>query len=278
MSRNLGVCSWSLQPDGADDLTEKLSATGLGAVQLALEPLRRGEWDREDCQAQLAQAGKGILSGMVETIGEDYSTLEAIKITGGLRPDGTWDANRAAALEYARIARDMGIKLVSFHAGFLPEDPEHPEHDKLLHRLREFVDIFATQGLACALETGQESATALAAFLTELNHPTLGINFDPANMILYDKGDPVPALKLLAPFVRQIHIKDARRTSTPGTWGEEVPVGEGDVDWEAFFNALTEEDLQVDLVIEREAGEERVRDIIRARNLIERQLQRLASH
>ena len=59
-------------------------------------------------------------------------------------------------------------------------------------------------------------------FCTELNHPNIGVNFDPANMILYDKGDPVKALHVLAPWMRQVHIKDAKRTKIPGTWGEEV--------------------------------------------------------
>ena len=50
----------------------------------------------------------------------------------------------------------------------------------------------------------------------------MGVNFDPANMILYDKGDPIAALRVVGPWIRSLHIKDARRTKVPGTWGEEV--------------------------------------------------------
>ena len=85
-----------------------------------------------------------------------------------------------------------------------------------------------------------------------------GVNFDPANMILYNKGNPVTAMQKLSPWIKQIHIKDAIFTDVEGEWGFEVPVGTGDVDWKSFLAAMPED---VDLVIEREAGEDRIRDI-----------------
>src|SRR6185436_20556563 len=92
------------------------------------------------------------------------------------------------------------------------------------------------------------------------------------NMLLYDMGEPVAALLDLAHWVRQIHVKDARRTSQPGTWGTEVPVGTGEVDWARFFDVVAERRLAVDLLIEREAGDDRLGDIRRARALVEREL------
>jgi sugar phosphate isomerase/epimerase len=122
------------------------------------------------------------------------------------------------------------------------------------------------------LETGQETAPALAAFLTELNRPTVGVNFDPANMILYDKGNPVEGLRVLSSWLRQVHIKDAVRTQLPGTWGREVAVGSGEVDWPGFFAALNDFNFTGDLVIEREAGGRRPADIVTARELVLRHL------
>jgi len=88
-------------------------------------------------------------------------------------------------------------------------------------------------------------------------------------MLLYGMGEPVEALRKLAPHVRQVHIKDARRTKVAGTWGEEVPVGTGEVDWKAFFGVIAERKLSVDLMIEREAGTDRCGDIALARKLVE---------
>ena len=102
-----------------------------------------------------------------------------------------------------------------------------------------------------------------------LDRPTLSVNFDPANMVLYDKGDPIDALRTLGPWIGQVHIKDGIRTKVPGEWGEEVVVGSGDVDWTAFFAALHEVGFTGDLCVEREAGTTRVADIAAARELVE---------
>jgi L-ribulose-5-phosphate 3-epimerase len=80
-------------------------------------------------------------------------------------------------------------------------------------------------------------------------------------MLLYDKGNPIEALRILGPWLRQVHIKDAIRTKAPGTWGQEVPAGAGEVDWPAFFAALKQLGYTGDLVIEREAGGRRLDDI-----------------
>src|SRR5262249_28940203 len=155
------------------------------------------------------------------------------------------------------------------HAGFLPEEPG-AERIKLVARLREIVDRFAEHGVRAAFETGQERAATLLAFLEELDRPAAGVNFDPANMLIYDMEEPAGALAALASWVRQIHVKDARRTKTKGTWGEEVPVGAGEVDWKRFFDVVAEARLEVDLMIEREAGEDRACDIRAARLFVER--------
>jgi L-ribulose-5-phosphate 3-epimerase len=270
MKPRVGVCSWSLRPASPAKLVELVKACGLTRVQLALEPLRTSLWDRAETLAALSAAGITIQSGMFQTHGEQYSTLAAIRATGGLRPDEHWHRNLAAARSSAALARSLGLDLVTFHAGFLPEQPEDPERAKLLGRLREFCEIFAAQGLRLGFETGQETAATLLDVLGDLDHPAAGVNFDPANMILYGMGDPVAALRLLRGHVLQIHVKDALPSPRPGEWGKEVPAGTGAVDWKAFFGLARE--LDVALLIEREAGEQRVGDIAVARTLIARHL------
>lgn len=266
----LGVCSWSLQPVSADDLSRKLTATGLTAVQLALGPLCSGAWDVDVTRQRLSGARVRIVSGMMAMAGEDYSTLDSIRATGGLRADALWDTHRATAAEHARMAARLELDLVSFHAGFLPHDAADPERAVLIDRLRTVVDLFADEGVHVALETGQETAETLLGVLREVDRPTAGVNFDPANMLLYGMGDPVAALELLAPQVRQIHIKDARLSQTPGSWGDEVPVGTGEVDWKAFTHVIRERLPGVDLLIEREAGSDRIADVCTAADVLRR--------
>lgn len=269
MTGRVGVCSWSLEPFGPADLARKVRACGLDWVQLALEPLRTGAWRIDETKHELAASGVRVLSGMMAMAGEDYATLESIRRTGGVRPDATWDLNLAAARECAALARDLGLPLVTFHAGFIPERDEDPERTKVIERVRALVDAFAECGVKVGLETGQESPGGMTRALLDLRRPGAGVNLDPANMILYGMGDPVEALDSLHEWVRQIHVKDAVVSRTPGTWGVEVPVGFGGVDWKAFFTVLRTRGVACDFVIEREAGDARIDDVRRAKVLVE---------
>ena len=166
-----------------------------------------------------------------------------------MRPDQHWKANLESAVHCAEIARGLNVDLVSLHAGFLPHDGSDPVRGVMLDRLLQILDCFGEHGLRVAFETGQETAETLLGVLEELDHPQAGVNFDPANMIL--------------------HVKDAVKSAQRGVFGTEVPVGSGEVDWKAFFRAYRELELDCDLMIEREAGEDRVEDIGRAKRLVE---------
>ena len=82
-------------------------------------------------------------------------------------------------------------------------------------------------------------------------------------MLLYDKGDPLRAVEILGPDIRSVHVKDANRPTAPGAWGEEVPLGQGQVNIPAFVRTLKKVGYRGPLCIEREVGdqESRLRDI-----------------
>lgn len=270
LNRRLAVCSWSLKPASPQDLISKVEAAGVRRVQLALDPLRDEPSVWGKTPELLQQAGVSIVSGMFGCVGEDYTTLDTIRVTGGITPGTTWAQNWRNISATADLARRLGLKLVTFHAGFLPHEEGDPNYAKLKNRLTQITDLFRASNIEVGLETGQETAEVLSGFLHQLARPNVGVNFDPANMILYDKGDPIAALRKLGPWIRQVHIKDARRTKVPGTWGEEVAAGTGEVNWPAFFGALGEARFNGDLCIEREAGTQRVADIRAAREMVER--------
>lgn len=264
----LAVCSWSLQPTDPLDLVEKIHETGIPRVQLALDPLIHSPAIWGDTGAVLEQAGITIISGMFGCADEDYSTLDTIRLSGGIAPNATWDRNLAHIKSIVPVAGALGLKLVTFHAGFVPHDPADPDFEKMVSRLSTVAEIFAAADMVVGLETGQETAVELARMLDALNCPNLMVNFDPANMLLYGKGDPIQAIRTLGPWIRQVHIKDAHPSEVPGEWGSEVAVGTGDVDWPEFFSALHEEGFTGGLVIEREAGTTRIADIRLALELI----------
>lgn len=260
-SRVVGVCSWSLQPSNINDLIRAVEASGLSAIQLALNPLVDGTWPIDQAAGALQAAGIEVRSGMLGFAGEDYTTLESIRLTGGVRPDAAWPANLSRARATAQLATALDLRLVTFHAGFIPHDSRAPGFNVMIDRLDAVAEAFDRQGIQLGLETGQETAGSLLAVLGRLQHKNVGVNFDPANMILYGMGDPVAALRVLAPHIVQIHIKDAIPTTVSSTWGSEVAVGFGSVDWPAFLTTVQQLCPQCDWIIEREAGSQRVDDI-----------------
>jgi L-ribulose-5-phosphate 3-epimerase len=262
-SRLIGLCSWSLQPKTPLELVSACQTCGIEYIQLALLPLvLDASW--KHCAQSLRDAGIGVLSGMLEASGEDYTTLETIANTGGLRRDEMWASTIENTKRVADIAAEMNVPMVTFHAGFIPEEP-CGERSKMLDRLHEMTEEFTNRELVLGLETGQECAENVVSVFEELTLPNLGVNFDPANMILYGKGDPIEAIQILQPWVKQVHIKDAKATEVSGTWGTEVVAGEGEVPWESFLQLVPD---GIDLVIEREGGTHRIDDIKRAKTLL----------
>ncbi len=135
----------------------------------------------------------------------------------------------------------------------------------MLETLAQAGDLAAAKGITLAFETGQETADLLRLTLDELRSPSLKVNFDPANMLLYDMGDPIRAVEILGPDIRSVHVKDARRPKVAGQWGQEVVLGEGEVDIKRFVQTLKKIGYTGPLVVEREVGDQagRLRDVAR---------------
>jgi len=253
----IGICSWSLQTDvaGVADAMDKI---GIEHVHLGVRAALEDKAD--DYLAAVQKQNWTVSCTMIDFPQEDYSTLESIKVTGGIVPDEYWEQSRQLFVGATDVTVQLGIKYLSMHAGFIDEsDAAHKM--KFYDRIRCLADAAGEKDIMLLLETGQETAEELRQFLEELNHPAVGVNFDPANMILYDKGNPIEAVRVLAPWIKHIHIKDANRTTRPGAWGAEVPWGDGEVGPEAFLNVLEEIGFEGVLAIEREAGNDRFGDI-----------------
>jgi sugar phosphate isomerase/epimerase len=252
----IGVCTWSLGSD-FDKIGALRRQTQLSHIHLAVLPILAGE---DYILEQVQKEGWDITATMIGFMQEDYSTLESIRTTGGIVPDEYWEGNRKSFFDAIDLTARLGTKYLSFHFGFL--DLTEPERArKLYDRAEMLANRAAEKGIELLMETGQETADELRQFLEELNHPALGVNFDPANMILYDKGDPIEAVQTLAGWIRHVHIKDAVRTKVPGAWGEEVVWGTGQVGSVEFLNTLKKIGFRGALAIEREAGDNRLGDI-----------------
>ena len=271
----IGVCSWSWRQP-MKEVAAQMDRAGVKGVHLALGPFiapdkRHGA--AEGAEAWAFVKGKvergewKVMSTMVGTVGEDYSTLETIRKTGGIVPDATWEANKKIVTRGAQLTHELGCKYMSTHAGFLDEsDPVALQ--KYVDRVTWIRDECAKYGVTFIMESGQETAEDLARFMPRV--PGVGINFDPANMILYGKGKPIEALKALYPWIRQVHVKDACMTKKPGTWGTETTWGEGEVGGKAFVRALESLGYEGNYVVEYEAGGKRPDVILTAIERLEK--------
>jgi sugar phosphate isomerase/epimerase len=255
----IGVCSWSLQVTSVPELKRFMDRLGIDVVQIACGDPHHASWDEGDDLPRVARAAGFTMTGaMLGFPGEDYTTPQTIQKTGGFG-DPTLRAERLERLKWG-VDRTvaLGLSDLTLHAGFLPA-VDSPERSSLLDTLAQAGDLAGAKGVTLAFETGQETAELLRRTLDDLKSPHLKVNFDPANMLLYDMGDPIEAVKLLAGDVRSVHVKDARRPKTPGTWGEEVPLGEGEVDIKRFIQTLKSIGYTGPLVVEREVGDQRGR-------------------
>ncbi|MBM3998867.1 MAG: sugar phosphate isomerase/epimerase [Planctomycetes bacterium] len=185
--------------------------------------------------------------------GESYADIPTVARTVGLVPPETRAARTAEMKEIADFAKRLGCDVVALHLGFIPHDRRDPLYAQVLDVTRDVCDHCKRNGQSLHLETGQETADGLLAFIGDVARDNLFINFDPANMILYGTGEPIDALRKVGRLVRSVHCKDGTWAADPGKeWGREVPLGRGDVGMENYLRTLLDIGYQGPLTIERE--------------------------
>lgn len=259
----LGVCSWSLQVRSVPELEVLCRELGIDVVQIACGDPHHADWEEGEALPGVALSAAFRMSGaMIGFPGEDYTTPETIKRTGGFG-DPALRRERVERFEWG-VSRtvQLGLTDITCHAGFIPE-PGSSDRAAFLDTLVTVANIAARKGVHVCFETGQEPADLLLRTLNELELENVHVNFDPANMLLYDMGDPIKAVDILGPHIRSVHVKDAKRPRIKGQWGEEVPLGQGQANIPLFIKKLKAIGFHGPLIIEREVGDQpaRLRDI-----------------
>ena len=259
---DIGVCSWSLQLQGMEDLVSKVKSLGLEHIQLGLLELVMLDDKRKHLElGHLRHSNLKITATMISFPGEDYSSIAIIRDTGGFVPDKEWALRKQLTIQAAKLTQELGVGFLTTHIGFVPPS-SHEKYEVMITRVREIAAALGEHGLALLMETGQEEDTELLQFLNDLRCQNVRVNFDPANMILYGAGDPIEAIDILGRHIAHVHVKDAVLSEAPGaTWGKEVPFGTGEVPPKEFLRALKDAGYAGPLAIEREAGDTRSEDI-----------------
>jgi len=162
--------------------------------------------------------------------------------------------------EAIRQTVDLGTDIMTTHIGALADDADGKSRETMVSNLRRLGNFAADHGITLATETGLESGPGLRALIAEADTPGLGVNFDPANLVM-NAFDHLEAARALFPYIVHTHAKDGTRR---GEQGAEVPLGEGDVNFPVYVGLLRELGYGGAFTIEREAGEDPVGDIRKA--------------
>ena len=262
------LCSTAIE-DPFESAT-KLHELGVNNTQIGpLGPEFYTDENADRLKAHLADLGITATTLFVGFPGESYASMAAVKATVGLVVPEKLDERVAIMKRAIEFTARLGAPRVALHVGFVPADPSDPLYVQLVKVIQEIADYCAEYGLGLSLETGQETAEELLEFIHAVDRPNMGINFDPANLILYGKDKPVEALESVKAHVVSCHCKDGVWPTQEGELGSEMPLGEGQVDIPAFVAKLKEIGYRGPLTIEREAGDDRIGDILRAKALLE---------
>lgn len=181
------------------------------------------------------------------------------------------------------MAKDLGTDIVTTHIGAVPRDPAHERYKIMQEACFELASYADSIGSHFAIETGPETSIVLKGFLDSLGSTGVGVNLDPANLVMVTGDDPVEAVYNLRKYIVHTHAKDGlmlKRMNPAYIYGgetmpahlhgvpafREVPLGEGAVDFTGYLKALEDIGYKGYLTIEREVGENPGADILTAKN------------
>ena len=177
------------------------------------------------------------------------------------------------------LAKELETDIVTTHTGVVPADPSHPRFRIMQDACGELAAYADSMQAHFAIETGPETSATLKGFLDTLHSTGVAVNLDPANLVMVTGDDPVQAVHNLKDYIVHTHAKDGRKLydldpeiiyrvveADPVTSPAfiELPLGEGDVPFEAYLKALDEIGYHGFLTIEREVGDDPTRDILAA--------------
>jgi sugar phosphate isomerase/epimerase len=235
----------------------EVKALGVSCGQLGVPGDMPLDGATEGWRAALAQEDFTVVTVFCSYIGESYADIPTVEQTVGFIPPATRAEREERTKEVSHFAAAIGVKSIACHVGFVPENHDDPNYVAVRDLVRRICDHAALHGQTFALETGQERAETLLEFLHDVDRKNLGINFDPANLIMYGSGDPIQAVEVLHEHLLSVHCKDGvwPPKMPGGALGTERPLGEGQVGMDKFIAKLKQVGYKGVLNVEREVDD-----------------------
>lgn len=177
------------------------------------------------------------------------------------------------------LAKELGTDIVTTHIGVVPADKKAERYAIMQDACGELARYANDLGSHFAVETGPERSEVLKEFLDGLDSKGVAVNFDPANLVMVAGERPETAVKNLGEYIVHTHAKDGRQIfyrDPEVIFGikpddgikqpsfEELPLGEGDVNFPQYLKALEATGYRGYLTVEREVGNDPCGDINKA--------------
>ena len=261
---NIGVIN-GLHPAKEDHMFDRVAALGLTTCQVNIwnsdyysEALAKKVLDQSAATGVKPCALWAGYSGPVR-----WNFTEG-PITLGVVPEESRERRVNDLKKGADFAKMIGVPAIITHCGFIPENMTDPLYPGVLAAINDVASYCKELGLGFWFETGQETPVVILRVIEELGLGNFGINLDPANLLMYGKGNPIDSLEVFGKYVRNIHVKDGMTPTDGKRLGREVQVGKGMVNFPRFVKRLHEIGFDGEFIIEREIaeGEEQKRDIL----------------
>ena len=268
----VGVIVSLTQKKEIDDQLRELVEMGMNSCQIVC-------WDRSLLNRETAEKVRTAAEKHGVTPTAFWCGWEGPKVwdfydgqeTLGLVPEAFRFQRLSMLLEGSDFAQWLGVRELVTHVGFLPENPHDPRYHGVIACLKNLAGVCRQRGQRFLFETGQETPVTLLRAIEDIGMDNVGINLDPANLLMYGKGNPVDALLVFGKYVMGIHGKDGCYPTDGHFLGAEKPLGEGMVNYPLFVRRLKEIGYEGDITIEREIeGERQKEDILMAKELLER--------
>lgn len=180
------------------------------------------------------------------------------------------DQRVEATKQAMQFAYDLGASVVINQVGQIPTEPGGPSWELLVQVLTDLGRFGQRVGAMLAVETGAEDAKTLQQLFDALPEGSIGVNFDPGNLIVngFSASD---AAKQLGQHVMHVHAKDGVRDLAQGR-GLETQLGRGAADFPEILGILEEHEYRGYFTIERQHASDPVLEVGQAvqflRNLI----------
>ncbi len=251
------------------EAVKKAAQVGANGIQVYAS---RGEMDPDN----MTPAKRKEFLDVVKSNGLVISALCGDLGGGGfsIPENNPWKIEKSKRI--IEMAKELETDVVTTHIGVVPEDINHDRY-KIMQdacfQLAEFADSIDAH---FAVETGPETSANLKKFLDSLGSKGVGVNLDPANLVMVTGDDPVQAVYNLKDYIVHTHAKDGKQLfylEPEIVYGVkkdiiveddsfiEVPLGEGSVDFPNYLKALEDIGFKGFLTIEREVGDDPAKDI-----------------